>query len=278
MLNIFYENSKGDKIYLTKNPYMMLSDTEIFNPEWQVKFQDKKYINNIYKECLDDSIQVRVNGSSYQEYLHNLDHLFEVVEYDMLSNNNGKLYFNDFYLTCRLYALKKPDKFLKVPFAIIELSICTDGEFKWNKITNYNINWQDYINQDIGKKYPYKYPYRYVPQNTHRTTIDLGVFGDVFPVLTIYGAVENPVIDINGTIYGARLTLREKEYLVIDSKQGQVYTVFNGKATNRFNLRYNNDMISKLPLNTETLDIYWNNNFNFDLKLITERGEPQYAD
>lgn len=278
MLNISYVNSKGDRIYLTKEPYMMLADTEIFNPEWKIKFQDKKYIKNIYKECLDDSIQIRVSGKNYTDYLNNLNALFDVMEYDMLNDKSGKLYLNDFYLNCRIYEFKKPDKFLLVPQATVECSICSDGAFMWNKDVIHQIKWKDYITSEIGKKYPYRYPYRYISQNSHHMTINLDIQADVYPEFIIYGKANDPLIQINDILYGAFVELDKNEILVVNSELGKIYTQRGQATTNVFNRRFNNDMLNEFPLDTRRLNIYWNNDFDFDLILHEKRGEPIYED
>lgn len=119
--------------------------------------------------------------------------------------------------------------------------------------------------------YTYDYQYDYTAPNVGSGTwVTDSPFASDFE-LTIYGAVANPRITINGHPYVVYTTVSEGETLVINS---QNHTVMIGDDNHFDDRGKEYSVFEKIPSGTLTLE--WGD-FAFDLKLYQERSEPKWS-
>lgn len=87
----------------------------------------------------------------------------------------------------------------------------------------------------VGKQYDFCYPYCYGANVIENNKIDNPYIFEIPLIITIYGAIDNPTIDLldeNGNSYNKvsfpGLTVQQNEQLIINSAQKKIYLVKNG--------------------------------------------------
>lgn len=273
MKDIYYVNSAGERLNLLAPPYM-LQTGDIFNYEWEYTSSGDGKItgfrkNGVYKKNLVLSIL----NLGKEKFYEAIDHFFETVEYDILQECPGKLYFGDVYLKCYMTESKKSEW---EPEALVdcEYVIVTDYPF-WISETTYNFYSYDTILSSNNKNYPGRYPYRYANglsnayiQNPHFTNSNFD--------LIIYGPVVNPQVTIGEIPYLVNIVLETGEYLKIDSRAGTVTKVMaNGEIVNAFhNRQKGRQFFKKIPPGRHSVS--WPGTFAWDIIIYEERSEPKW--
>ena len=100
MMEIYYLNSKGKKIYLDRAPYKMLSVTSLFDYEWT---EDK-----ILKRVIDKKdVDIVVSGENIDVYHKNISEFISDTDIDAADGIPGRLYVGNYYI-CLLYTSPSP--------------------------------------------------------------------------------------------------------------------------------------------------------------------------
>lgn len=238
--------------------------------------------------------------------------IFAIAEKDVLANEAGRLYINDYYLsgfvveskksgyTRTKYLLQNDIEFLALnrgwireqsesfyPRVYEDVVIkqpffeeVTEGEE--SKELNRGILYPefkfDYVKKKKVKKiYPlFGFPFDFVHKKTARHMMNDSI-GDSHFKLTIYGFANNPEIMINGHVYGVNAIVYEGERIEIDSYKKTVTKIGRlGEETNLFNQRYKEQSVfDKLPAGM--LSIIWSEAYQIDLTIYDERSEPAWS-
>ena len=108
-------------------------------------------------------------------------------------------------------------------------------DLEFTQTTPFFIKKENTINVQIsskGKSYPYTYPYSYGANKVENNEIDNPYIVDIPIIITINGAISNPMIDLldeNGNSYNrvkfAGITIATGEQLVINSAQMKIYKI-----------------------------------------------------
>ena len=75
-MEIYYVNSKNETAYLDRYPFKMLSDTSLFDYEWQYETKRNNRVKNIKKTTKTASVDITVLGHTHEEYYKNLAQLY----------------------------------------------------------------------------------------------------------------------------------------------------------------------------------------------------------
>lgn len=203
-----------------------------------------------------------------------VDALHQDMERDIRNATPGRLIWRDWYIPC--YALESSTEatdirswtsntvsfFCPRPFWIREESHSFlvaeggDGEFL------------DYL-------YDYDYDYYKGTPGAYTWTRTFPFASDF--EITIYGAVTDPAIYINGHLYELYTTINSGAYVKIDSRSHKITLVqSNGAEVNLFDARNkSSDIFQRVP--GKTLSILWSGTFGFDITIYSERSEPTWS-
>lgn len=208
---IYYVNHKGQIINLVAEPYLMLSDTELFNYKYNYNKNRKGQVTDFYLPLEERKVKIGIIGRTVQQYHYNAQSLMEMFDVDTRANVKGKLYYGDYYVECNIIASKKPAKYLLKTISIVEFSVITNNwNWKTSYIEEFGGNDETYVDLD----YPHDYSHDYKRiihtasiENTSYTTSDV--------IIRIKGRVTDPVISISDNNYGVTgVTIEAGETLV----------------------------------------------------------------
>lgn len=273
-MRILYKNSKNEIVELTQQPYLMLAETGLFNYRYAYETEAVNGHRTYFLDTEPRLVKIAIFGSTEQEYNENIQKLMEVFDYDMRTDMDGRLYFDDFYLNCRITASTKPAKYLLKNLSVVEFEVSSEN-FNW--LTENILNFDKIEVTGGGYDYPYDYQYDF------KQTVGGSVFtyDGYIPSdyrLTIYGRCVNPVISIGDWNYGVEnVELSEDEQLTIDSKNGTIIkTNSNGTIDNLFSKRLQ-DFNFRKKIDIGENIVAWNGQFAFDLLLYEDRSEPKWT-
>lgn len=230
-------------------------------------------INGFKKAVKEKHFLITVFGKTKAEYNKNVNQLHEVFERDVLNNTPGRLYFNDCYLQCYVYASEKEEWEYGCNRMDNDLKLVTDYPF-WIK-EGVNRFYSFEMSSNYNKRYLGKYPHRYANGGNSAFVINEHFCDSDFRMI-IYGPVVNPQVTVGVHTYLVNIFLEQGEYLEIDSRNGTIrkYLV-NGMSVNAFHNREKGKaFFRKIPPGRQ--NIIWTGQFCFDLILYEERSEPKW--
>ncbi|WP_251390644.1 hypothetical protein [Mediterraneibacter agrestimuris] len=272
MMDIFYENSMGERLNLLSPPYM-LQTGEFFDYKWAYDIKEKK-IGAFSKEIEDKPALLSILNYGKESYYDAINHFSEVTEQDVLQQKYGKLYIGDMYLQCYITASSKTDWENDIELLDNEITITTDYPF-WIKEHAYSFKTKD-VTQTNNKRYAYRYAYRYA-NGLMNTAVINEHYTDCNFKMVVYGPITDPLVYIGGHPYLVNIILTEGEYLEIDSAAETVVKVTAfGERVNAF---HNRSFIHSVfePVHPGRQLIGWSGRFDFDLTLYEERSEPKWG-
>ena len=263
---LIYISSANREIHFGEGN-ILINTNQMRDYEWKYQ-QSYKRITSFEKEVVARKLSVLLFGNNVKQIANEI---FEIIEYDVLNKQYGKLYSGDYYMSGYFVASSKPsytaDGIMK-----LTLTFATDKPY-WIKETAY-IYRPDAI-VEVGLDYPYDYPYDFLPSIG---TIDIvnPSFAPQDIRIIIYGACENPTVLIDSHAYSLTTTLLDDEYAIIDTAEKTIRKVAsNGEVINIFNSRDRTSYIfEKIPVGTHTIGV--TPETNVDLTIVEERGEPQW--
>jgi len=274
-MDIYYLNSKNDKIYLDRYPFKMLTDTDAFDYEWSYE-QKNNRIRNIERALKTPSVNIVVSGNNQSEYKENLEKLIECIECDIVSGTTGRLYFGDYYLPCFFCKSKKPDKYINVKKSMITLSLVSSSA-SWIRDEQFEFRYAEQEEDTSGHGYPYGYDYDYAASTGYTSQMSCSAIGDSDFILTIYGYASNPEIAIGDNVYRLNYTIQKGEIVKLDTKEQTIMLLkSNGIIINLFAYRDLEHYIFT-RIKTGEQKVYWNGKFDFDIMLKNERSEPTWT-
>lgn len=276
-MEVYYLNSKNQKICFTEKPYTLLDGGSIFDYSLNYATSGKtnpkvKIFTNNLKAGY---ITVIVSGKTREEYCENINNLMDTIAYDVDNNATGKLYCGNQYCLGYFYGNEHGTSYnnskraeLKLSFVAEKGGWVSEKNFSFARITN------EAFNSD-GLDYPYDYSYDYANNLVNQKIVNDNYTSSDFE-MTIYGSCENPTISIGQHTYSVETSLITGEYLKINSSTKKVYKVKNnGDTINLFSKKGRDFYIfEKIP--SGILNVAWSGGFGFDVKLLSERSEPKW--
>ena len=281
-MNFYYVNSKNEKLELSDYPYLFQSG-DLFDYSWtydSVQGTSNK-ATNFRKDLQTYSVRIAVLPSLRTEkeqrrsdFYQAVNHLISVFDTDILNQTQGRLYteFGE-YLPCNIVSSKKTDWNIGQPFLFNEFTVLAPNP--WWITESLNLFRKGTSKVEGGKKYAYQYPYRY-PNSVNNQAVINEHFYDSNFLLTIYGEASNPQIKIGGNVYQVNVIIESDQRLEINSSNGTIFLIHSdGTAENKFNERdKTNNVFQKIPPGRQAVS--WNGQFDFDLTIYEERGEPKW--
>lgn len=274
-MDVYYVNSKNQRVCFTQIPYVLLDGGSIFNYSlsYTTSGKEKPRIKNFSNRLKKGDMTIIVFGKTREEYCENINNLMDVIAYDVNHNASGKLYCGEQYCSGYFYENKHGTTYNNSRRAELKLNFIAENG-KWTKETAYSFETKALSLSNV-KKYAYKYPYRY-SIGAGENSIENNHYADCNFKLRIYGPCVNPHIIIGTHRYQVWTILTAGEWLEIDSIRNKVYKVMvNGTKVSLFNERDKlSSVFEKIPPGRQRVAAP--GTFNFDLILYEERSEPEW--
>lgn len=277
MKRIFYQNSSGIKIPLDERPYMMLTDTDLFNSSYKYDSIDDKELSRIYRGLTNHSLKIQITGETEEDFYKNIAKLNDILDRDSITVSPGRLYYGDCYLNCAFMERNFPNKFLKKSSTVVEYTLVTSKESYWNRDILYTFEGGKKVEDKNGLNYEYNYEYNYTQGTANEEMVDNDYFNLCDFQLTIHGYAHNPQIIIGENIYRFDYTVQKEDRIIIDSiNKTAILQKGNGVSINMFPYREKAYDIFKKIGSGENM-IWWNGDYDIDILLIQNRGEPMWT-
>ena len=264
--NIRYENHLGQIIHFDGSENIYLAHGDIRDYTWAYETENRR-VSKLYKDIRELTLPVKVLSRSKELR----DRLYKILDADSATNTQGRLWFDDYYLSC--YPINSAKSHYMPDRLPLELRFVTDSPFWIREIT------RRFETKSItsGLKYPKRYAYRYTDYAANVSITNDTLIPSPF-ILTIYGAVEDPDITIGDQRYMIDTTIAEGEYLTLTATEEKTITITGVKGVKRnvFNDRLKTvDVFKPIPLGT--YEVSWSGDFIFDLTIFDQRSEPPWS-
>lgn len=274
MLESFkYVNHVGEVLEFGKNG-LFANSNDLRDYSWNYD-SDKNRIENFRKGVVNKTIPVQIVAQSEEEGLMKKNQLFEVCEKDVIAEQAGKIIIGDYYLQCYVYASQKSEYLTHKNQLTTSISV-VGSTGNWIKETRHEFIYGE-SEDTTGRDYPHDYEYDYSAGAGNTNKLVNEHFAPCHFVMKISGYAFEPSITIADHIYKVNETVQANEILTIDSRKKTItLTKNNGVQVNLFGKREKSSYIfEKIP--SGELQIYWNGEFNFEVTLYEERGEPKWT-
>lgn len=289
-----------------------IADMDIFGHKWSYEERNEK-IEKFKRGLLEKEIEINISDDANDSWQNHYAYIQDVFDKDIINNKRGKLYVNGYYLECNVYAEETEDQFRNwCDFQTCVFKIISDRPV-WIKESIYQFRPQIVIpseseenipdisgkitqgkpteNNSVVRDFPFDflkpsnlkitYPlfdFQFDLVGTYgRRTLKNESFAGANFVMTIYGFVDNPNIQIAGHPYTVYTTVYEGERLIIDSAAGTVKKIGRlGEETNLYNARRKDySVFQKIPPGVQTVS--WPGTYGIDIVLFDERSEPKWS-
>lgn len=276
-MDVFYVNAQKEKICFTQEPYRLLDGASIFDyaMSYSTVGKTNPRIKKFSNRMKSGNLKVIVIGKTREEYCENLNRLMDVINSDVDRVKMGKLYCGQQYCEGYFTANSHGTSYSNSKRAELELSFVAENG-NWIKEETYSFaRITNEIFESDGLDYPHDYAFDYANILVNQKLVNNNYASSDFE-MTIYGSCENPVISIGTHTYSVEASLITGEYIKINSANRKVYKVKNnGDIVNLFHCRSREfDIFEKIPKGI--LNVAWDGGFGFDIKLLSERSEPEW--
>ena len=252
---------------------LFVNESDLHNFAWDVTSKNNR-ISGFKKGIVSKTIPVILKCNSDKEGIALRNKLFEVCEKDVLAVKHGRLIIGDYYMKCYVTESKKTNYLLNDGYMTLSLKISTDFPY-WVKETKTvfgNSENTEGTNLDFNRDFPYDYT-----SNMLKTTLQNNSIVPSNFIMFIYGACDNPCVTIGGHYYEVNVSVKENQYLKIDSVNKTVVLVHDdGTVENCFNLRNKYFyLFKKIPVGSSNVSA--SASFKFEVVLLEERSEPKWT-
>lgn len=279
-----YVNGAGNSIILQGDNKSFIDISQLYDYTWDYKLVDSISgvggdVTGFQHKTRELSLPIRIRGFSRSSFLKKMNDLHEMAEADVLNLTPGKLYVDNQYTVCYLVAGSISQMARNANFATESITVLFTKPF-WRTEKTYQFNKIEDTEEDpesLGKKYNLRYPYRYGSglaisslRNTH--------YAECPAIITIYGPVSNPLIQIASNTYNVDTVITATERLVIDQTTREIYIVgASGTITNKFNNRNKQYDIFK-PVPVGESQVLYSGEFMMTISLVEQRSQLKWME
>lgn len=275
-----YINHLDETFTAGENNKVFVNENDLRDYSWDAITKGEK-ISGFEKKITTKNVPLRFIGNDEAEKNSLLNHLFQLGEKDVLTNQYGKVYIGEYYLKCFITGSAKTDYIKKaLRYAADEITLTTDYPW-WIKEIQYSYEPR---NKDSQGKYPivttkrnldYNFDYNldYSSSDGAKTIYNTSIVPANF-LLRIYGGARDPYVKINQHIYQVFDTLYDNEIIEIDSTTKKIRKLrFDGTWETAYSKR-NKEYYIFEKLASGANQIIWDGTFGFDIIIYDERSEP----
>lgn len=272
---IYYEGSKGDIVQLNDGT-CFVNANDLRNFKWNYDIVGRPSglggrVRKISRQSVEKKMTIAIRGAIF---LARINMLHAVSEYDVLTNQPGKLWVNGAYMPCYLGMASDVVKHSKrVGFAEKEIAVLSVDPF-----------WHTEVTQSFspstgtiagGKRYNLRFPYRYGTGYSNQVLYN-SHFADTPARIVFYGPVELPSITIAGHVYAVNTTLLANERVEVDQLKHTIIKIgASGDRVNMFNARNKeSDIFQPIPAGNSSVQF---ESMSFAVTLVQQRSEPLWT-
>lgn len=272
---LIYQSSDGQRFDL-KSSGLKTRTADFHDYTWLPQIREQQYGARVYrfdKEAVYYNAMISVRGSIEDRKI-TLNRLHEAFDKDIFSMTPGRIIHGDYYIQC--YITFSSTGYTN-PYTENEINIFCPYPF-WIKENTYEfLKHEDVPGANEFLDFEYDFEYDYMSGTSGQGKITNQGAGPAHYRLILYGAANNPYINIDGVTIGVNTSIRSDEYVVIDSRDHTVYRyASNGSSTNIYNNRTKSQSIfEKIAAGAHT--VVWPGTFGFDLTILEERSEPKWS-
>lgn len=276
-MEVYYINSKKQKICFTEKPYILLDGASIvdYSLSYSMLGKTNNKISIFKNQMKKGNMTVIVEGKTRQEYCTNINKLMDVVSCDVELVTPGMLYCGKEYCKGYFVGVKHGTNYNNSKRAELELEFMAENG-KWIKETRHVFRTDASMPSETANlDYPHDFNYDFYNNLISQKLYNTGIAPVDFE-LTIYGACLNPAVKLGGHTYRVYASVETGEYLKINSVTKKIYKVkVNGEIVNQFYLRdKDNYIFKKIPSGNHA--VTWSGAYGFDITLFEERSEPEW--
>ncbi len=275
-----YVNSKGQVIEFGKKPYF-IKYSDIRKYSWSYEqYQSYNRIARFNRGLSERQLPVVIVADDGEACTAAKNHLHDVIDYDVIKKEKGKLYIGDYYINGYFIAADQSSFLENSRTANITLTFCAEKSVWLKEIESEFLS----ATTDTGgaavdgkfKSPPYGYPYDYMVEDSSNTIITNGSISEAAVVIVINGRAENPSVRIGLNRYEFELTVDQGEYLIIDGLNREATLCdIAGNKSSVFGYRNKEyDLFAKVPEGNN--NVSWDGSFGFSVTLYEERSEPKW--
>ena len=270
---LIYKNHINETLEFGKAP-LFVNQNDLRDFAWDITSKNDR-ISSFKKGIVSKTIPIILKCDTENEGITLRNKIFEVLEKDVLAKQHGRFIIGDYYLKCYVTGSKKAEYLIHKGYMVLTATVQTDYP-EWVKETTSSFG----SASDTGEAFldfPFDFSFDYKNAMVNSFLINSGFAESNFR-LTIYGAVSNPTIYINGHEYSVDVEIAAGEYLTIDSvAKTIVLTKNNGAKVNCFNKRNKDSYIfQKIAAGSNTISSTIQQ-IRFDITLLDERSEPKWT-
>lgn len=139
-MELYYKSSEGTVLNLIGDEYKMLSETDLFNTEWQYEIvgSNYPYISAFKNQMVSKSCTVVVSGTTNDDLKDNLEHLIEVLDRDVRLNQVGAIYYGNYYRKCICTATEKGKVEGKTKTNVTLTFVAENGDWQSEQLSTYS--------------------------------------------------------------------------------------------------------------------------------------------
>lgn len=258
---VYYENSNGEKLNLMRSPYHVV-EADWYDADWEET-----------SGGYEKTVSIDVFGKR-DEFISNMENLYNIIAVDSENGVYGKLYVNDTYLRCMASRSKKSG-WKGYVYSEVDITFKAPS-LEWIHEAKKSFFPQEEAVSTEGLDFPFGFEFDFAEnkRGVEQWNVDHITSSDF--KMIIFGPCINPRILINGYPYEVTATLEKQEYMVIDSiEQTVTKYMANGTSANLFNERgFDYSVFERIP--PGLLTINWSGDFGFDLTLFLKRREAKW--
>lgn len=277
-----YVNARGDEIDLCRRPLWAASFKELRSYEYERIEQNGVMLGYTTRTNVEKPMTFQYYGAGRDAFYSFYEEFYRIVNYDILANTTGRLYYGDFYGIGNFpkQAVTTYDPIRRLWIA--ELPFCMPREVWYREMPSYTFSGDQDDPGDVPAvplaNYPSNYEYGYTSGNRSRTIVNDSAFASPFR-LTVYGACQNPTVTIGGHIYNVNVDIPANQRLVIDSTTKEIYIEdAENRRTNKFAFQnHDADKYIFEPIQPGTFTVRYQNIPRMVLTLFEERNAPRWS-
>lgn len=278
-----YVNHLGQTFILQGDGRTFINEDELHTYEWSYSLANRVsgmggVASGFARWPRTFDMEIRTRGYSHAEFLELCNKLHAITDVDAMDESPGRLYVGDQYMVCFLaVASDEPSHPRNSNFLTRQVTVLAVEPYWCTEVSNMIYPSTGQSAQDTtGKKYNYNYPYRYGTGISGNRIIN-NHYAAAPAVITFFGPVINPSVEVSGNVYAVNVTLTATDRLVIDQIKRQIYIVSErGTRTNVFNARDKQHNIFQ-PFPAGVNPIIYSGDFAFDITLVYQRSELKWT-
>lgn len=251
---------------------LYVNTNELHDYSWDYTTSNNR-ITSFSKGIQKKKIPVVISCMSEAEGISIRNKLFEIAEKDVLLNEHGKLIIGDYYMKCFVTESKKTEYIPSKQVMNVELTITTDFPV-WVKENETDFGFNQY-EEGTDMDYNSDYDYDYTTNLTGISLINTSIVPSNFR-MTIFGAINDPKVIIDGHLYEVDVEVGNNEQLVIDSMTKTITLIHSdGSTENCFDFRNRDSYIfEKIKAGYNEVQ---KTLFKFRVVVFDERSEPKWT-